>query len=459
MLATNANANAPTPGPSSVASPSFNIASPGAGASPMPLHNVSTPGPPTSLRPEILCVFVIENSARMGHSFELLLISYLEPILRHFRAPPIDPETNQPRPKDAPLVRCGLAIYGDYQPSSPATVDTKYFTNDPLTFLRELRHIRFEYGGVFRNAVAEGLVSALEMFDQHDELRGNEGPEPERHVVLVADSSPHLTGCRCNANEQYDNYSLSDVSQELLKRSISLSLISPSDHSELTELVTKVNERTFEIVEGAPKALPAHIVKLAGFQLPQPPPPVAPPAVTTPSISETPPATTATTTATATTNGSNKRTNGTTEPVDLKRETAGSPAATGMSPKLAGPAAKRTKIEDNLSAPTPILGAASAEAEDQKKPLPDSTSAPDSMTVSTGSTTEPPAMSSPALAAGRGLNHPNPPAASQAVPGSMPGHLQPPAGALQNISPQLQAQHLQALKAHHAQLSQQQQQA
>ena len=55
------------------------------------------------------------------------------------------------------------------------------------------------------------------MFDQHDELRGNEGPEPERHVILVADSSPHLTGCRCNANEQYDNYSLSDISQELLK--------------------------------------------------------------------------------------------------------------------------------------------------------------------------------------------------------------------------------------------------
>jgi hypothetical protein len=55
------------------------------------------------------------------------------------------------------------------------------------------------------------------MFDQHDELRGNDGPEPERHVVLVADSSPHLTGCRCNANEQYDNYSLGDVSQELLK--------------------------------------------------------------------------------------------------------------------------------------------------------------------------------------------------------------------------------------------------
>lgn len=55
------------------------------------------------------------------------------------------------------------------------------------------------------------------MFDQHDEVRGNDGAEPERHVVLVADSSPHLTGCRCNANEQYDNYNLSDVSQELLK--------------------------------------------------------------------------------------------------------------------------------------------------------------------------------------------------------------------------------------------------
>lgn len=62
-----------------------------------------------------------------------------------------------------PLVRCGLTIYGDYQPSSTSTVDTRYFTNDPISFLRELRLIKFEYGGVFRNAVTEGLVSALEV--------------------------------------------------------------------------------------------------------------------------------------------------------------------------------------------------------------------------------------------------------------------------------------------------------
>jgi len=56
-----------------------------------------------------------------------------------------------------------LTIYGDYQPSSTSTVDTRYFTNDPISFLRELRLIKFEYGGVFRNAVTEGLVSALEV--------------------------------------------------------------------------------------------------------------------------------------------------------------------------------------------------------------------------------------------------------------------------------------------------------
>lgn len=158
MLA--ANAHTPTPGPSAT-SPAFGLASPG-GASPMPLHSVSTPGQSTQ-RNEILCVFAIENSARMGPHFETLLMSYIEPIIRyvgqemkwerrarhvpaavlvdsfgrgmrweagvdliqprqffcfhllalthletaflkpnrHFRAPPIDPETNQPRPKDA----------------------------------------------------------------------------------------------------------------------------------------------------------------------------------------------------------------------------------------------------------------------------------------------------------------------------------------------------------------------
>ncbi|KAG0007132.1 hypothetical protein BGZ65_005281 [Modicella reniformis] len=93
-----ANVHTPSVGPTAT-SPAFGLASPGAGASPMPLHSVSTPGPP-SQRHEILCVFVIENSAKMGPSFETLLISYIEPILRHFRTPPNDPETNQPRPKD-----------------------------------------------------------------------------------------------------------------------------------------------------------------------------------------------------------------------------------------------------------------------------------------------------------------------------------------------------------------------
>ncbi|KAI8600903.1 mediator complex subunit 25 von Willebrand factor type A-domain-containing protein [Dissophora ornata] len=214
MLA--ANAHTPSLGPTA-ASPAFGLSSPGASASPMPLHSVSTPGPP-SQRHEILCVFAIENSARMGSSFESLLISYIEPIVRHFRSPPIDPETNQPRPKDAPLVRCGLAIYGDYQPSSTSTLDTRYFTIDPVSFIRELRQIKFEYGGVFRNAVTEGLVSALEMFDQYDELRVSDGSsEPERHLILVADSDPHLTGCRCNSTERYDGFNYEDAAQELRK--------------------------------------------------------------------------------------------------------------------------------------------------------------------------------------------------------------------------------------------------
>ncbi|KAF9399726.1 hypothetical protein BGX21_005735, partial [Mortierella sp. AD011] len=314
MLA--ANAHTPSVGPTA-ASPTFSLASPGASASPMPLHSVSTPGPGPSQRQEILCVFAIENSARMGPNFETLLMSYIEPILRHLRTPPIDAETNQPRPKDAPLVRCGLAIYGDYQPSSASTIDTRYFINDPITFLRELRQIKFEYGGVFRNAVTEGLVSALEMFDQYDELRSSDGGDPVRHLVLVADSSPHTTGCRCNSNERYDNYNVEDAVQEL----------------------NKVNQPAVEIVDAMPKPSANHTVKLAGFQLPSAPSAVAP-ASSTPSVSDiqTVPVT----------SGTKRGSISGAEPMDLKRETsAGSPAATGNSPKLPGPSAKRTKVDDS----------------------------------------------------------------------------------------------------------------
>ncbi|KAF9017810.1 Mediator of RNA polymerase II transcription subunit 25 [Haplosporangium bisporale] len=344
-------ANAHTPSGPSATSPAFGLASPG-GASPMPLHSVSTPGPQSAQRNEILCVFAIENSARMGQSFETLLMSYIEPIIRHFRAPPIDPETNQPRPKDAPVVRCGLAIYGDYQPNSTSTVDTRYFTNDPLSFLRELRLIKFEYGGVFRNAVTEGLVSALEMFDQYDDLRASDGPEPERHLILVADSSPHTTGCRCNSIEKYDNFNTSSATQELLQRAISLSLVSPSEHYELVEIVKKVNGPNTEIVEASPKSKSDHVVKLAGFQLPSPVPPPAP-AMPTP-------------TSEAVAMGLNGKRGSTTlngppDSADLKRETSvSSPAATG-SPKLTGPSAKRAKVED-LPSTTSASAAAIAAA-------------------------------------------------------------------------------------------------
>ncbi|KAG0083890.1 Mediator of RNA polymerase II transcription subunit 25 [Podila epicladia] len=351
MLA--ANAHTPTPGPSAT-SPAFSLASPG-GASPMPLHSVSTPGQSTQ-RSEILCVFAIENSARMGPHFETLLMSYIEPIIRHFRAPPIDPETNQPRPKDAPIVRCGLAIYGDYQPNSTSTVDTRYFTNDPLSFLRELRLIKFEYGGVFRNAVTEGLVSALEMFDQYDDLRASDSPEPERHLILVADSSPHTTGCRCNSIEKYDNFNTSSATQELLQRAISLSLVSPSEHSELIEIVKKVNGPNTEIVEASPKSLPTHVVKLAGFQLPSPVPPPAP-AMPTP-----------TSEAQIALNGPNGKRGSTSlntgplDSADLKRESSvSSPAANG-SPKLTGPSAKRAKVEDAQPSSMPASAAAIAAA-------------------------------------------------------------------------------------------------
>ncbi|KAF9993561.1 hypothetical protein BGZ80_008090, partial [Entomortierella chlamydospora] len=177
------------------------------------------------------------------------------------------------------------------------------------------------------------------MFDQYDELRFSDGGDPVRHLVLVADSSPHATGCRCNSNERYDNYNIEDAAQELNKRSIFLSLISPSEHTELVELIAKVNQPAVEIVDAMPKPSANHTVKLAGFQLPSAPPAAAP-ASSTPSVSDiqTVPVT----------SGAKRGSISGTEPMDLKRETsAGSPAATGNSPKLPGPSAKRTKVDDS----------------------------------------------------------------------------------------------------------------
>lgn len=61
------------------------------------------------------------------------------------------------------MLRCGLVVFGDYEPLSEITVDRKYFTPDLILFQDIFKSIECKYGGPVKNAVEEGMVAALEV--------------------------------------------------------------------------------------------------------------------------------------------------------------------------------------------------------------------------------------------------------------------------------------------------------
>jgi hypothetical protein len=60
-------------------------------------------------------------------------------------------------------LKCGLIVFGNYEPISRSPVTTYYFEENLSQFEKLITGIEFEDGGMRENAVAEGLVAALEV--------------------------------------------------------------------------------------------------------------------------------------------------------------------------------------------------------------------------------------------------------------------------------------------------------
>lgn len=60
-------------------------------------------------------------------------------------------------------MKCGLIVFGNYEPISRSPVTTYYFEENLSQFEKLITGIEFEDGGMRENAVAEGLVAALEV--------------------------------------------------------------------------------------------------------------------------------------------------------------------------------------------------------------------------------------------------------------------------------------------------------
>ncbi|KAK9719363.1 hypothetical protein K7432_004839 [Basidiobolus ranarum] len=232
-------------------------------------HSIITNPSP---KQEVLCIFVLEGTLALAKQFDTIYQTYIEPIIRQLRTPIIVEAGENQKTKVNPVLKLGIVVYGDYGASTVITVDTKYFTSDYHFFRNILEKIKFTQGGPLKNAVGEGLVGALEMFDMHNTTRHTESPNPIRHCILIANTAPYLNGCRCNNDEKYDNFKLPDIATHITKENIRFSFIGlRKGLLTLENLAKQVNEEnkieTFHIDDTHAKDF---VVKLGGFKLPPP---------------------------------------------------------------------------------------------------------------------------------------------------------------------------------------------
>ncbi|CAG8442244.1 2174_t:CDS:10 [Funneliformis caledonium] len=220
---------------------------------------------------ECLVIIVLDGSYLLEDHFETIFDAYLEPILKHMKLPILieqeDKDKNEiQKEKITPKLKSGLVIFGNYEPISRSPVTTYYFEENLSQFEKLIKSIEFEDGGMRENAVAEGLVAALEMFDAYKSQTKSENLEPRKHCLLISNSHPCPDLVHRNIDEKYDQFSMNQIVEEMKKQNIHLSLITPErNFTKLEELVTEVNQ-DIEVHNAADVINSSHVVKLAGFK-------------------------------------------------------------------------------------------------------------------------------------------------------------------------------------------------
>ncbi|CAG8512691.1 2418_t:CDS:2 [Racocetra fulgida] len=126
----------------------------------------------STIPPECLVVVVLDATYRLEDHYETIFGTYLRPILK-------EQEDKEKKEKV-----CGLVTFGHYEPYSTIPVKSHYF--ESFTRFDELiSEIEFLNGGIYENAVAEGLVAALEVNQDVEVHNATEVIIPS-HVVKLA---------------------------------------------------------------------------------------------------------------------------------------------------------------------------------------------------------------------------------------------------------------------------------
>ncbi|CAG8750370.1 18441_t:CDS:10, partial [Dentiscutata erythropus] len=220
----------------------------------------------STIPPECLVVVVLDATYRLEDHYETIFGTYLRPILKHLKAPYVKEQEDKEKKEKVPVLKCGLVTFGHYEPYSTIPVKSHYF--ESLARFDELiSEIEFLNGGIYENAVAEGLVAALEMFDLHKSQMEPDAPQPIRHCILVSNSHPCPDPVHRNISSKYDEFTIPQIVEEMQEQCIYFSLITPErDFPDLEKLVEMVNQDV-EVHNVTEVINSSHVVKLANFKL------------------------------------------------------------------------------------------------------------------------------------------------------------------------------------------------
>ncbi|XP_077313217.1 mediator of RNA polymerase II transcription subunit 25 isoform X3 [Lithobates pipiens] len=210
-------------------------------------------------------VFVIEGTANLGPYFESLRKHYLLPAIEYFNnGPPAETDFGG----DYGGTQYSLVVFNTVDCAPESYVQCHAPTSSAYEFVQWLDSIQFMGGGGEScSLIAEGLSTALQLFDDFKKMREQIG-QTHKVCILICNSPPYLLPAV--ESTTYSGYTTENLVQKIGERGIHFSIISPRKLPALRTLFEKAMP-VGSIMEPQPKDYsqdPRHMILVRGMVLP-----------------------------------------------------------------------------------------------------------------------------------------------------------------------------------------------
>ncbi|XP_028930063.1 mediator of RNA polymerase II transcription subunit 25 isoform X1 [Ornithorhynchus anatinus] len=210
-------------------------------------------------------VFVIEGTANLGPYFEALRKHYLLPAIEYFNGgPPAETDFGG----DYGGTQYSLVVFNTVDCAPESYVQCHAPTSSAYEFVTWLDGIQFMGGGGEScSLIAEGLSTALQLFDDFKKMREQIG-QTHKVCLLICNSPPYLLPAV--ESTTYSGYTTESLVQKIGERGIHFSIISPRKLPALRLLFEKAASPP-AILEQQAKDVsqdPRHMVLVRGLVLP-----------------------------------------------------------------------------------------------------------------------------------------------------------------------------------------------